>query len=97
MRVYTMGAMLLDLDHPERVLATLPEPLLPPTAAERDGYVPNVVYSCGALLHDDTLVIPYGASDATIGLATTSLRGLPAALTGESEPQHALPHTGGLL
>ncbi|MGZ3146431.1 glycoside hydrolase family 130 protein [Lentzea chajnantorensis] len=97
MRVYSMGAILLDLDHPERVLATLPQPLLLPTAAERDGYVPNVVYSCGPLLHDDTLVIPYGASDASIGLATTSLRGLLAALTGESEPQHAFPHAGGLL
>ncbi|GAA1302287.1 glycoside hydrolase family 130 protein [Saccharothrix xinjiangensis] len=82
MRVYSMGAMLLDLDHPERVLATLPEPLLLPADDERDGYVPNVVYSCGGLLHGDTLVIPYGASDSTIGLATTSLSDLVAALTG---------------
>ncbi|GAA3872855.1 glycoside hydrolase family 130 protein [Saccharothrix violaceirubra] len=81
MRVYSMGAMLLDLDHPERVLATLPEPLLLPDPDERDGYVPNVIYSCGGLRHGDTLVIPYGASDSTIGLATTSLRGLVAALT----------------
>lgn len=93
MRVYSMGAMLLDLDHPERVLATLPEPLLLPAATERDGYVPNVVYSCGALLHDDTLVIPYGASDASVGLATTSLRGLITALTGKNELQHALAGT----
>ncbi|WP_433272536.1 glycoside hydrolase family 130 protein [Actinosynnema sp. CS-041913] len=82
MRVYSMGAILLDLDHPERVLATLPEPLLLPDSGERDGYVPNVVYSCGALRHGDTLVIPYGASDSTIGLATTSLRGLVDTLTG---------------
>ncbi|MEU4769429.1 glycoside hydrolase family 130 protein [Actinosynnema sp. NPDC023794] len=82
MRVYSMGAMLLDLDHPERVLASLPEPLLLPTADERDGYVPNVVYSCGSLRHGDTLVIPYGASDSTIGLATASLPDLVAALTG---------------
>lgn len=93
MRVYTMGAILLDLDHPERVLASLPEPLLLPAAGERDGYVPNVVYSCGALLHEDTLVIPYGASDASIGLATMSVRGLIADLTEESVPQHV----GGLL
>jgi len=97
MRVYSMGAMLLDLDHPERVLATLPQPLLLPITSERDGYVPNVVYSCGALLHDDTLVIPYGANDTSIGLATASLDDLLAALAGEREPQHPLPHTDGLL
>lgn len=80
MRLYSMGAMLLDLDDPSKVLATLPEPLLVPSATERDGYVPNVVYSCGGLLHDDTLVVPYGASDATIGMATTSMSGLIAAM-----------------
>ncbi|USX54051.1 glycoside hydrolase family 130 protein [Lentzea sp. HUAS12] len=80
MRLYSMGAMLLDLDDPTKVLATLPEPLLTPNAAERDGYVPNVVYSCGGLLHGDTLVIPYGASDATIGLATTSVGDVLAAM-----------------
>lgn len=80
MRVYSMGAILLDLEHPERVLATLAEPLLLPAATERDGYVPNVVYSCGSLLHDDTLVIPYGASDSTIALATASVRDVLAAM-----------------
>ncbi|WP_394619987.1 glycoside hydrolase family 130 protein [Lentzea sp. JNUCC 0626] len=80
MRLYSMGAMLLDLDEPHRVLASLPEPLLTPSSAERDGYVPNVVYSCGGLLHDDTLVIPYGASDATIGLATAPIGDLLAAM-----------------
>ena len=80
MRLYSMGAMLLDLDEPWKVLATLPEPLLVPSSTERDGYVPNVVYSCGGLLHDDTLVIPYGASDATIGLATTSVSALVDAM-----------------
>ncbi|EWM12127.1 glycoside hydrolase family 130 protein [Kutzneria sp. 744] len=73
MRVYSIGAMLLDLDNPERVLAALPEPLLSADATERDGYVPNVVYSCGGLLHRDTVVIPYGASDATIAVATVAL------------------------
>lgn len=82
MRVYSMGAILLDLDHPERVLAALPEPLLLPDSDERDGYVPNVVYSCGGLPHGDALVIPYGASDSTIGFGTTSLRGLVSTLTG---------------
>ena len=77
MRVYSVGALLLDLDHPDRVLAVLPDPLLSANAAERDGYVPNVVYSCGGMLHGDTLVIPYGASDTTIAIATV---GLPALL-----------------
>ncbi|WP_439658733.1 glycoside hydrolase family 130 protein [Lentzea sp. HUAS TT2] len=80
MRRYSMGAMLLDLDEPHRVLAALPEPLLVPDATERDGYVPNVVYSCGSLMHGDTLMIPYGASDATIGVATASVSELIAAM-----------------
>ncbi|GLZ36956.1 glycoside hydrolase family 130 protein [Actinokineospora sp. NBRC 105648] len=80
MRVYSIGAILLDLVHPERVVATLPEPLLLPAATERDGYVPNVVYSCGSLLYGNTLVIPYGTSDSSIALATVSLRDLLAAM-----------------
>ena len=69
MRQYGIGAMLLDLDDPRRVLGSLATPLLTPAADERDGYVPNVVYSCGALLHGDTLVLPYGCSDAAIRVA----------------------------
>ena len=73
MRVYGLGAMLLDLVDPSKVLGSLPEPLLTPNAAERDGYVPNVVYSCGPLLHGDTLTIPYGISDGAIGFAQVQL------------------------
>jgi predicted GH43/DUF377 family glycosyl hydrolase len=69
MRVYGIGAILLDLIDPSVVLATLPYPLLTATPAEREGYVPNVVYSCGALLHDGLITIPYGISDRTIGFA----------------------------
>ncbi len=69
MRAYAMGAMLLDLADPSIVVATLAEPLMTPNADERDGYVPNVVYSCGALVHDDILTIPYGLSDGAIGFA----------------------------
>ena len=80
MRTYSIGAILLDLDDPTQVLGHLREPLLSPTTDERDGYVPNVVYSCGALVHDDSLVIPYGISDGAIGVATVSMSELLAAL-----------------
>ena len=70
MRQYAIGAELLDLDDPTRVIGHLKEPLLTPAEDERDGYVPNVVYSCGAMLHGDTIVLPYGMSDANVGVAT---------------------------
>jgi predicted GH43/DUF377 family glycosyl hydrolase len=70
----------LDLDDPTRVLGRLREPLLSPAADERDGYVPNVVYSCGALVHAGTLVLPYGIGDSAIGLATVPLPELLDAL-----------------
>jgi predicted GH43/DUF377 family glycosyl hydrolase len=73
MRVYSIGAVLLDLDDPTRVVARLPEPLMVPDASEREGYVPNVLYSCGALLHGDTVVLPYGIGDAAIGVAVIRL------------------------
>jgi predicted GH43/DUF377 family glycosyl hydrolase len=81
MRTYCIGAILLDLDDPTRILGQLPEPLLSPAADERDGYVPNVVYSCGAMVHADTLVLPYGISDGAIGIATVPLPELLAALS----------------
>jgi predicted GH43/DUF377 family glycosyl hydrolase len=81
MRTYSIGAILLDLDDPTRIIGQLPEPLLSPGVDEQDGYVPNVVYSCGALVHADTLVLPYGISDGAIGIATVPLPELVAALT----------------
>ncbi|TPG35687.1 glycoside hydrolase family 130 protein [Mycolicibacterium hodleri] len=80
MRTYSIGAILLDLDDPTRVLGRLRQPLLSPTEGERDGYVPNVVYSCGALVHGDSLVLPYGISDGAIGIATVPMPELLAAL-----------------
>lgn len=80
MRTYRIGAILLDLDDPTRILGQLPQPLLSPATDEQDGYVPNVVYSCGALLHADTLVLPCGIADAAIGIATVPLPELLAAL-----------------
>ncbi|MCU7725549.1 glycoside hydrolase family 130 protein [Actinoplanes sp. KI2] len=73
MRRYGLGAMLLDLENPERVIADLPDGLLHPDEVEREGYVPNVLYSCGGLLHDGRLWIPYGASDVRIGFASVDL------------------------
>src|SRR4029079_12554728 len=67
MRQYALGAMLLDLADPSIVLARLPGPLMTPRADERDGYVPSVVYTCGALLNGGCLTIPYGVSDGAIG------------------------------
>jgi len=73
MRKYSMGAFLLDLEDPERVIGRLCEPLLAPNENEREGYVPNVVYSCGALVHNGTLIIPYAMSDYASTFATVSL------------------------
>jgi predicted GH43/DUF377 family glycosyl hydrolase len=73
LRRYVLGALLLDLDDPTRVIGYLPEALLEPTDEERDGYVPNVVYSCGALVHGDRLVVPYGYSDVGAGIVTFPL------------------------
>lgn len=81
MRVYSIGAMLLDLDDPVRVIGRLREPLLVPEEDERDGYVPNVVYSCGAMLHNDEVVIPFGISDREVGFATVPIEELLSELT----------------
>jgi predicted GH43/DUF377 family glycosyl hydrolase len=81
MRTYALGALLLDVDDPSHVIGHLAEPLLTPLDSERDGYVPNVVYSCGSLVHNGRLVIPYGASDTTTGFAHLSLDTLLEALT----------------
>jgi predicted GH43/DUF377 family glycosyl hydrolase len=81
MRTYSLGALLLDLEDPTRVLATTVGPVLTPAPDEQDGYVPNVVYTCGALLHGDVLVIPYAIADSSIAVATTSCADLLASMT----------------
>lgn len=80
MREYSIGAALLALDDPTRVIGRLREPLLSAKGEEREGYVPNVVYSCGALLHGDMLVLPYAISDRATVIATTPISPLLAAL-----------------
>jgi predicted GH43/DUF377 family glycosyl hydrolase len=81
MRKYCIGAALLDLDDPARVIGRLSEPLLAPEGTERNGYVPNVVYSCGSLVHGGELVLPYAMSDKASAIARISLDELLAALT----------------
>jgi predicted GH43/DUF377 family glycosyl hydrolase len=76
MRQYCIGAMLLDLENPAKIIARLEEPLLTPHEEEREGYVPNVVYTCGAIFHNTDLVIPYGMSDIKCGIATVGVREL---------------------
>jgi len=80
MRTYRIGATLLDLEDPTRVIGQLREPLLSPAPDEQDGYVPNVVYSCGSLVHAGTLILPYGIGDSAVGVATMSLSVLLAEL-----------------
>lgn len=79
-RKYAIGAVLLDRDDPTRVIGRLHEPLLSPNENERVGYVPNVVYSCGAVIHDGLLVIPYSMSDYATTFATVPLAEVLAAL-----------------
>ncbi len=86
MREYAIGALLLDLDDPTRVLGSLRDPLLVPAEDERDGYVPNVVYSCGALRHGDRLLLPYGASDASVRFAFVDIALLVERLTADGPP-----------
>ena len=80
MRQYCIGAFLLDRDDPSQVIGRLSEPLLKPNENEREGYVPNVVYSCGALVHNGELIIPYGLADHAAGFATVPLDEVLAAM-----------------
>jgi predicted GH43/DUF377 family glycosyl hydrolase len=84
MRTYAVGAILLDLNDPTRVSCRLAEPLLEAGVHERDGYVPNVVYSCGGVVHDGRLWLPYGISDSRIGVAWASIDELLDAMIPEA-------------
>jgi len=80
MRKYCIGAFLLDGDDPTKVIGRLRDPLIVPNEDEREGYVPNVVYSCGSLLHGGQLIIPYGTSDHATTFATVPLDEVLAAM-----------------
>ncbi len=80
LRKYCIGAFLLDLDDPAKVIGRLRAPLLKPDQNEREGYVPNVVYTCGALVHKGELIIPYGLADHATTFATVPLDEVLAAM-----------------
>jgi len=82
MRRYCIGAILLDLDNPHKVIGRVVDPILEPIEGERDGYVPNVVYTCGAMVHGDLLIIPYAICDTATSFATVGLPDLLAHMLG---------------
>jgi predicted GH43/DUF377 family glycosyl hydrolase len=80
-RTYALGALLLDLKDPSKIIAELKEPLLVPRESERNGYVPNVVYACGAMLHNEWVILPYAASDTRSGMVKFKLKDLLDSMT----------------
>ncbi len=80
-RKYSIGAALLDKRDPSKVLARSSEPLLRPEPSEREGYVPNVVYTCGAMAHNDQIILPYAVSDTFSNFATIKISALMQAMT----------------
>jgi len=83
-RKYSIGAALLDKKDPSKVLARLREPLLGPQPSEREGYVPNVVYTCGAMRHRDKIIFPYAVSDTFCNFATIDIASLILAMDGSA-------------
>ena len=81
MRKYVIGVFLLDKENPEKIIGRLSEPLISPLEYEREGYVPNVVYSCGGLINGDELIIPYAMSDCATGFAKVNINDLLSELT----------------
>jgi predicted GH43/DUF377 family glycosyl hydrolase len=80
LRRYSIGALLLDKDDPSKIIGRLTEPLISPGERERTGYVPNVVYTCGSIVHKNRLIIPYGSADRSIAFITLPLDELLAGL-----------------
>ena len=76
LRTYVISALLLDLKNPYKVIGHLKEPLLVPDEKEREGYVPNVVYTCGSMLYNNNLIIPYAMSDSATSFAHILLNDL---------------------
>jgi predicted GH43/DUF377 family glycosyl hydrolase len=76
MRKYMISAILLDLEDPSKIIKKRSTPLISPNETEREGYVPNVVYSCGAMPHGDLLVVPYAMSDSASTFGTVDIQAL---------------------
>ena len=87
MRRYVLGASLFDLDDPTIEIGRLDEPLLIPNSDEREGYVPNVLYSCGSIIHNGKLIIPYGVSDTSTAFAEVDLEELITKMKEDSAKQ----------
>ena len=85
LRTYSLGIELLDLDDPTRIISRIAEPILVPSAQDREGYVPNVVYSCGAMIFQGELIIPYASADQRCGIATLQVSDVMARLTQNSQ------------
>lgn len=88
MREYSIGVTLLDLENPNKIIGNMNEPLLVCNQEEREGYVPNVVYSCGSIIHNDNLIIPYAMSDTCSGIATITLSELFNNIKEEKETKN---------
>ena len=73
MRTYAISAILLDLHDPTKIIGRLSKPLIEADEEDREGYVPNVVYTCGCMLHENLLIIPYAVSDSATAFATIKL------------------------
>ena len=83
-RKYSIGAVLLDKRDPSKVLARSCEPLVRPEPSEREGYVPNVVYTCGAMRHNDQIILPYAVSDTYSNFATIKIAALMQSLEADN-------------
>ena len=93
MREYSIGVILLDIENPAKIIGNMSEPLLVCNQEEREGYVPNVVYSCGSIVHNDNLIIPYAMSDTCSGIATVPLSELLNKIRKEKETKRHVKST----
>lgn len=94
MREYSIGVTLLDIENPDKVIGNISEPLLVCNQEEREGYVPNVVYSCGSIIHNNTLIMPYAMSDTSSGIVTVKLSDLFTKMENENQKEMNLTKIG---